>query len=228
MNPRRYLLLALASALLASGLTFDILARADRTTPVLVAARDVARFERIEGDDVKVISLPVRALHPKAAVNREEAVGRYALSDLTAGEQVLKNKLSGDVDDGRFLSRLAPNQRAFLVPVNLARSVGGAVRVGDRVDLIYVASEQVTGASLSRTIAWGLEVLDVRDERGAKAAEGAVDALPIGVIVAVSSEQAERIALAVENGQIYVALDGYEPVWAAGPGVYQEDLIAGP
>ncbi|MHB8927934.1 MAG: Flp pilus assembly protein CpaB [Bacillota bacterium] len=227
MNPRRYLLLALASALLAAGLSFDILARADRTAPVIVAATGMSRLQMVRTEDVKVVNLPVRALHPQAAARREEVVGKYSLSDVVPGEQVLKSKLSGEEKDGTFLSRLAPNQRAFFVPLSLARAAGGAVRTGDRIDLIFVASEQKTGLSYSRTVAQGLEVLDVRNERGTSTREGPSDALPTGVVVAVTGAQAELIALAAENGQLYLAVNGYGAAGTGGPGAGQEDL-AGP
>jgi len=227
MNPRRYLLLALASALLASGLTFDLLVRADRTAQVVVAAGSIPRFQKVRADDVKVVNLPVRAVHPQAIQRREEAVGRYALSDVVPGEQILRSKLSEDKKDGVFLSRLAPNQRAFLVPLNLARAAGGAVRTGDRIDLIFVASEGKTGDSYSRTIAQGMEVLDVRNERGENVQSGSTDALPIGVIVAATNSQAELIALAAENGQLYLAIDGYSPEWTNSVGAARDDL-AGP
>lgn len=227
LNPRRYLLLALASALLASGLAFDVLVWADKTASVVVAADAVSRFQRIGDGDVKVVNLPVRAIHPQAATRRDEVVGKIALSEMVPGEQVLRAKLSADEKDGNFLSRLAPNQRAFLVPLNLTRAAGGAVRVGDMVDLILVASEQETGASFSRTIAHGLEVLDVRDERGQRAEEGADEALPIGLIVAATSAQAELLALASENGQLYVAIDGYDAAPGMTTGASPADL-AGP
>ncbi len=227
MNPRRYLLLALASALLASGLTFDVLARADQTAPVVVAAAAVLKFQRIDGGAIKVVNLPVRAIHPQAATRRDDVVGKFSLSDMVPGEQVLKSKLSTNEKDGNFLSRLAPNQRAFLVPLNLARAAGGAIHAGDLVDLIFVASEQKTGASYSRTVAHGIEVLDVRDERGQRVRDGSDEALPIGIIVAATNAQAELIALASENGQLYVAIDGYGAMPTVTTGAVSEDL-AGP
>ncbi len=95
------------------------------------------------------------------------------------------------------------------------------------MDLIFVASEQKMGSTYSRTIACGLEVLDVRDERGASARSGDVESLPIGVIVAVTNEQAELLALAAENGQIYLVIDAYEPLWPEGLGAGALDLAGG-
>ncbi|HEY3316600.1 MAG TPA: Flp pilus assembly protein CpaB [Bacillota bacterium] len=227
MNPKRYLLLAVVSALLASGLTFDLLARVQRTVPVVVAAGQIGRYQKIEADDIRVLALPVKAAHAKAAVAREQVVGKFALEAFVAGEQILTVEVSGDAGDGSFLSRLAPNQRAFLVPSSLARAAGGAVRVGDRVDIIFVASEQKTGTNCSRTVARGLEVLDIRDERGSSAKPGAGDALPVGVIVAVTEAEARVIALAAEDGLLYLAIDGYEPAWTEDSGITTEDLVGG-
>lgn len=228
LNPKRYLLLAVVSALLASGLSLDLLARAQRTGKVVVAAVEIGRFQMIRDEDIRVVALPTRAIHPSAAVSRELVVGRYALAALVPGEQVLTVRVSGEAGADSFLSRLAPNQRAFLVPSGLARAAGGAVRVGDRVDIIFVANEQKTGVAFSRTIGRGLEVLDVRDERGNSSKPGSEDALPMGVILAVTEDEARLIALAAENGQIYLAVDGYEPRWTEDRGATTDDLAVGP
>ncbi len=137
-------------------------------------------------------------------------------------------RVSGEAGADSFRSRLAPNQRALLVPSGLAKAAGGAVRAGDRVDVVFVANEQKTGVGFSRTIGRGLEVLDVRDERGMSAKPGSDEAMPMGVILAVTEDEARLITLAAENGQLYLAIDGYEPRWTDDRGATMDDLAGGP
>ncbi|MBI2848510.1 MAG: hypothetical protein HYX88_00035, partial [Chloroflexi bacterium] len=102
------------------------------------------------------------------------------------------------------------------IPVDLVKSVGGLIDVGDRVDLLVSFKETTTGWSSTRQMLSRLRVLEVRDAQGftvipKKRAEGDFErSVPAAVVLAATPSEVEQIVHYLENGQIYLALDPLE------------------
>lgn len=223
----RSIILALVAALLAATTIYLCLASAGAEVAVLVAATDIPALTQLQLRHLRTASLPAAAVHPHALTFEDQAAGRYALVPIAAGEQVLDEKLSRPGGaGGAVAAALRPGQRAMFVPAPLEVGLGGALRPGDRVDAIFVADERRVGQTASLVILRQIAVLDVRTTNGqAIAAAGRDDPLA-GVVVAVSPAQAERLALALETGTIYLVAACYgaesEPPT---PGAVLEDLF---
>jgi len=225
LRENRYLLLAFLAAVATGLFTYAYLAQLDRRVEVVVAAAAVPQYARLDTGTVKVVRLPVQAVHPDAVLRLEDALGRHVLVPSEPGEQILRSKLAGSGRDARFVARLGPEERAMMVPVGLAQGAGGAVRPGDRVDVVFVTTEHQSGFALARTLLYGVTVLDVRNDQGRSATERDAGQ-PAGVVLAVSPGQAERLAFAMENGRLYLSLSGYTAVEVQTPGVTWETLFA--
>lgn len=188
-------IVALGSGVVVSRLVGEAAARAARLgglVEVPVASRPVEAGAVVRASDVSVVALPADAV-PRGPVARSPA-GRVAVVPLVPGEVVLASKLAPE--GLRGVAALVPRgRRALAVPADAG---GLALRVGNRVDVLAtfdVAGDSSAAAPAEPTFA---------------VAQGAlvVDAGEDGVTVAVSPEEAPRVAFALARGTVTLALAG--------------------
>ena len=198
---------ALAAALsLATGLTVarlagEAAARADRLgglVDVPVAARPIAAGAVVRPADVEVRSLP-SALVPSGRLARSPA-GRVAIVPLAPGEVVLAAKLAPDGLTG-VAALVPPGHRALAVPVDAGAL---ALRPGHRVDVLATlelgGGAVVEGAAPAGGDAAGAPTFPVAT------AALVVDADDDAVTVAVTPDEAPRVAFALARGTVTLAL----------------------
>lgn len=209
MREHRYLILALAAGIMAAVASYSFLGSLQERVPVVVAARDLPEFTRIEADLVRTILVHPSGVHPASARRKEDVIGLRVGSFTLAGEPVLTEKLIAGGDHG-VAGRLGPAERALFLPVGLSRGLGGAVEARDRVDVILVGDESKLGYVQVSTILRNALVLEVLGETGRPWSRDSRDEM-LGVLLAVTPEQAEALSLAMESGQVYLAANPYEP-----------------
>lgn len=195
-------------AVLAAVTTYSYLRGLEQRVAVVVATRDLQRWEWIETGDVTVRLLHPDAVHPDSIQTPAQVVGRRVTQAIFDGEQVraARTDLS---PTGRQVYGLGPTQRAMFIPGGFQRSGGGVLRAGDLVDLVCVIVNREE--PIAYRLAHGLEVLEIRDDRG-NPWTGRDDRQMVGgVLVAVSDSDAESIALAISCGHVYVLLSPEEP-----------------
>ena len=114
----------------------------EKTTRVLVAARDLQRGDRFAAEDVKYVDWPERALAPAflteaAGATQESLVGAVARSAMVTGEPVTETKIVRAGSSGLMAAVLTPGMRAVSMRVAAETSVAGFVLPGDKVDVYY-------------------------------------------------------------------------------------------
>lgn len=191
--------------------------------PVVVTAASLPAGKVLGPGDLRVVMLPHDAIHPQALRALAEGLGRVTAIDLLAGEQVLQGRLRSREEAGPG-GDLAPQLRAMLLPVPMERWCGGALERGSLVDVVFVSQDREQ-PQLARVLLSGVRVLGVRDERG-QAWGG--KAAPLGVVVAVTPEEAERLAFALEHGSLYLVMCPFEPEPVSTAGVNWENLFVEP
>lgn len=185
------LALSLATGLTVARLAGEAAARADRLgglVDVPVAARPIAAGAVVRPADVEVRSLP-SALVPSGRLARRPA-GRVAIVALSPGEVVLAAKLAPDGLTG-VAALVPPGHRALAVPVDAGAL---ALRPGHRVDVLAtleLAGAGGTGAAPTFPVATAALVVDADDD---------------AVTVAVTAEEAPRVAFALARGTVTLAL----------------------
>jgi len=120
------------------------------TTDVLVAARDLPARSALTAADVKVQKYPVELAPPTALAKPEDVVGKIVQQPIAAGEPILPGKFAaaGAVTFTVFppnaqpapnapIPAGTPDYRVMSITVADASAVGGAIQVGDIVDLLY-------------------------------------------------------------------------------------------
>ena len=195
--------LALCTGLTVSRLVGEASARAERLgglVDVVVAARQVDAGKRLRPADVTVRRLPADALPDGPLTASDPSVtGKVTLVPLVRGEVLLASKLAPDGLRG-VAALVPPDHRALAVPVDQG---GLSFRLGNRVDVLAtfdVAADPAAGdagaaAAPAPTfpVAVAALVVDVGDE---------------SVTVAVTGDEAPRVAFALARGTVTLALTG--------------------
>jgi pilus assembly protein CpaB len=176
------------------------------TTPVVVAASNLALGAELRRDDLRVIAWPADAVPAGAFSDPQEIVGRGLVQAVAQNETVLPNKLA-PVGAGAGLPPVIPEgMRAVSVRVNDVIGVAGYVLPGTRVDVVATVSptNQQTDMT-SKVVLTNVLVLAA----GTRIERDVEDDKPISVSVVtllVNPADAERLTLASTEGKIQLAL----------------------
>lgn len=170
---------------------------------VVVATKDILPKERITIGDVKVKEISREMAHFEAATTTEQVVGLYVKDQLLAGEQILKPRLIRGFEDYGIVIKIPVGQRAMTIPVNNEMGVSGFIRPGDYLDILAGFNELVMGENIAQVILEKILVLATdrqlsEEERQPQDMEN--------ITVAVTLDQAEKLAMALEHGSVRVVL----------------------
>lgn len=177
----------IAAGLLAFLLNVYLVRSKDETMEVVVAARPISAGSRLGLDDLS--SELVEAGGP--FVDRiisgdavDQLIGYVVVRDIAAGAPMMSDDLR--------LPASSDGRRAMSIPILSDHAVGGALHVGDRVDVISAEKGQ------GRFVAVAIEVLDV------SAGDSRSSGDRLGVVVAVSEAEALAIAGALDGSAVHL------------------------
>jgi pilus assembly protein CpaB len=174
------------------------------TKQVAVAAANINLGETLTGQHVKLMSWPNESVPGGALDSVAEAEGRVALSSMVVGEPLLDAKLAPKQAGGGILPMLVPeNLRGVTIKVDDAVRESGFVSPNSRVDVVVsIADGQGSGEKKAKVILQNVPVLAAGQSvemRGNKP-------VPITTVtLALTPEQAERLALAQTDGRLMLA-----------------------
>ncbi|MCP9439018.1 MAG: Flp pilus assembly protein CpaB [Nitrospira sp.] len=204
--------------------------------PVVVAARDLTRGMKLGPDDVQIVSFPDQSRPEGALESVESSIGRMVLEPIRSGEPVLNVKLSpAEITASPIALRTAPHKRAY--PVRLQGPIGNVIASRDRIDLLVTArpanpdSNQPLAEPTSRIVVENVLVLDVLQPtapQGTEQTEGSPSPPDdqTNIILEVTPEEAERVALAEHEGTLRAVLRHPTDTEHAGTaGVSQSQLL---
>lgn len=155
--------------------------------PVVVAVRGVQPGAVLTSADVTTRAAPAALVPPGAVEKRSEAEGRTVVVAVFAGEAVLRPHLAPS--GRRGLAALLPaGRQAVAVPTT---SGGLRLRKGDVVDVLATLDPPPPGEDPTFAVAREAIVLDLSGE---------------SVTVAVSPDEARRVAFALAKGAVSLAV----------------------
>jgi len=212
MNRSRLLMiggLALAIGLLVSFAVYNRLRNFaggggnERGLQVVVAADDIQVGAKLDARDVRIITLPQSAVPPGAFSALSQVIGRGAVLPMSTGEFILPGKLAA-LNAGAGLPSLIPQgMRAVSVRVNDVVSVAGFVQPGTRVDVM--ATGQGSGNDRqTTTVLENVAVIAVGKNLDRSSPADTQTAQVITLLV--SPDDAQRLALASQEGRIQLSL----------------------
>jgi pilus assembly protein CpaB len=175
----------------------------ERGVPVVVAATDILAGAKLEARDLKVVMLPQSAVPPGAVSNPAKVVGRGAVLPVDKGEFILPSKLASLEAGAGLPSLIPPGMRAVSVRVNDVVSVAGFVQPGTRVDVLATGNPANGGERQTVTVLENVRVIAV----GGSLLERLTGEQNAPVItLLVSPDDAQKLALASQEGRIQLAL----------------------
>ncbi len=184
------------------------------SVPVVVAVRDLPRWESITPEAVKIKQFP-EDLVPRGALSKlEDAVNRGIFVPLTKDDWVLESNLAPK-GAGRGLSaQIPPGMRAYTVKVpDVAQGVAGFILPGNRVDVLLslgeVSGTKETGGGMTTTLLQKVMILAVNQKMDAPS-DNKVDTKDLrSVTLLVDPQQANQLDLGQNKGILHLALRNF-------------------
>lgn len=176
------------------------------TRPVVVAKYDIPLGAAIEDWALQVEQWPVPAIPDGAYEAPDSVVGRVARVDVFPGDALVPGRLAPKGTNPGLEAKITPGKRALALRIDDVSGLAGMIQPNSRVDVLLTMDGPNTRTAKlfmpnMRVLAMGSEVQ--RDEDGD----------PINTSVATlefTPEEAERMAVAMSQGRIQLALRGYQ------------------
>jgi pilus assembly protein CpaB len=181
-------------------------------TEIVRVAKAVSAGDQVTADMVQTVevgsyNLPANVYHDAASV-----VGKYAVTDLAAGDYILPSKLSDSpATENSYLYTLDGTKQAMSVTIkSFATGLSGKLKSGDIVSVL-VADYQETGKTVTPPELQYVEIISVTASTGYDANTGEATTedekeLPSTVTVLVRHEQAQVLAGLEQDAKIHLTL----------------------
>ncbi len=181
-------------------------------TPVVVAIQNIPARATVTGEMVAVREMPPELVRAGAARRVDDVIGRVARETVLADEPVAEARLFPKGVKPGLSFAIPAGRRAVTVGVNEIIGVAGFVKPGDHVDILttFKVGSAADGGEEYRSapVVEDIPVLAAAQE--AREKDGKEDARVVtSVTLAVTTEQAKRIAQAEEKGVLRLLLRPY-------------------
>jgi pilus assembly protein CpaB len=234
MAARRYNLIFYVAIAIAAIATIGVyrvlettkLASRIATRPLVVAAKNLAEGSSIDRTSLTVREWPVATIPAGAFASPDSLIGRVTRVAVFEGEPLVPGRLAPSGTGPGIEVKITPGKRAMGLRINDVAGVSGLIQPNSRVDvLVNINSDGGKGRLVSKLFMENMRVLSVgtrveRDAEG-KAIEATTAALE------VTPAEAERLAVAVNQGSIQLVLRGYgDPDSVRTKGANSSDVLA--
>jgi len=183
------------------------------TKPVVVARSDFKFGDTLSRANLIVVDYPEEAI-PSGAYSKiddllADAPRRVLLEHIARHEPILTHKISGEGGRRALSQLIAEGMRGVTIAVSLTSGVGGHVLPGDRVDILYLRNINNNDSTYDpyRTktdvLFQNVKVLGVDLDSNVQSETTAVRR---SVTFEVSNDQAQKLYLAQDSGQIILTL----------------------
>lgn len=228
-NNKKILVIAIILAIITSAILFGYLKKIESASKSIqyvtinVAVKKIEAKSVIKAEDLKEIKVEKSMVNTNALLNKSDIINKTTKEVIYEGEQILRTRLA-EGGNAELAFQIPQGKRAVTINVNEASSVGYFVNPGDYVDIILTLQKDDQGSgtlpNATRTLLQNALVLGVgqvkdaadrmtnkTEKKDAKnaTASGETDATKT-VTIAVTPQEAERIALAEEKGILKLAL----------------------
>ena len=224
MNQASRLLFFAIAVALATGISYVVYLKLTRPTVVVakervqtvtqiaVAVRDLKRGDKITATDVKLAGYLQDSLPKGTFSDLRKVIGRIVVSPVGSTAPVLDAELAPtSLTKGGMAAIIGQDKRAMAVKVDNVIGVAGFLQPGHTVDvLVSIDKNGRRNNQVAKTVLENIPVLSVGTQ-----AEVSTDKKVRNVTVVtleVSLEEGEKLALAVNQGRIKLALRGYSDI----------------
>lgn len=142
-------------------------------------------------------------------INSSQLVGRVLIAPIKANEPILESRLAPtSAKTGGVAAVVNPKKRAIAVKVDKVIGVSGFIFPGNRVDVLVTIQTEKTQIPITKTVLENILVLTAGPEMESKGKEEKPSTVDV-ITLEVSPEEAEKLALAVTQGKIQLALRNF-------------------
>jgi len=238
MNRNTRMVIVLAVAVVTAGLASLGVYQAVRHMPVVkvdtpslyvvVARKPLEMGLRLTKDHVKLIPWPAKSQVPTSFTKIEDVLDRGLVAAVLENEPVTEGKLAPKQAGAGLPPAIQPGMRAMSVKVNEVVGVAGFVVPGAKVDVLVVVRQDKD--TMSRVVVSNVQVLTAGTRYDQNEARKDGKPIPTTVVtLMVVPADAEKIALAANEGQIMLALrNPLDTAVTQTPGVRTANLFASP
>jgi pilus assembly protein CpaB len=175
--------------------------------PVVVAAKDVPEGAALDVTALTLASWPEQTVPLGAFSRMDSAVGRVVRVNVFAGEPIVPGRLAPAGTGPGLELKIPPGQRAMAVRINDVAGISGLIQPNSRVDVLVTIQEPGTSKQVAKLFMENMRVLSVGTEIQRDASGKPITATT--VTLGVTPQQAERLAVAMNQGAIQLVLRGY-------------------
>lgn len=203
---------------------------------IAVAARDIEVGTSIDAEDLEAATIPGKFVAPYATSNTSDLIGLIASVPFAKGEQVLTNKLrkENELPMDATLSGLTPEgKRAVTIESNMITGVGGFVRPGDKVDMLWtpkLPAEQ-GGETVAMVLFQDVLVLAVGNQMIGRTTGEPEQNTAYTVTLALTPQETSYLLYAREQGTVQLTLrsradaSGVVPISPANSQTFMQALM---
>lgn len=234
MAERRYTLVFAVAVLTAGAATLGVYkqleaSRAKNAIPtraVVVAAQEIPEGTRIDRAALSVERWPTHTVPDSVYGVVDSVAGRVSRIAIFPGDPIVERRLAPPGSGPGIEVKIAPGKRAMAVKINDVVGLAGLIQPNSRVDVLVTLKEASTGQKQrAKVFMNNMRVLSVgtQVERGS-------DGKPINATTAaleVTPDEAERLAVAMNQGAIQLVLRGFgDPEAVQTKGATESDVLA--
>ncbi|MBM9603829.1 Flp pilus assembly protein CpaB [Desulfopila inferna] len=213
-----FLIVALAAASLVSYIVYQKsslepataeTAKNQEIAQIAVAAGDLQRGAKITAQDLRLVSYLKASVPRGHFADLATAVGRVIIKPIGETEPILESALAPtDFTRGGMAAFITPQKRAMAIKVDEVIGVAGFLHPGHKVDVLVSLEEPGERRSqITKTVLENIVVLSVGTQ--AQESDDKKATRVTVVTLEVDLEEGEKLALAVNQGRIQLALRGY-------------------
>ncbi len=177
------------------------------TTPVVVAAKDIAEGAAIDRIDLVTAQWPTTTVPLGAFTSVDSVAGRVARVSIFTGEAIVPGRLAPLGTGPGLELKIPPGQRAMSVRINDVAGIAGLIQPNSRVDILVNIQDVNSNKQVAKLFMENMRVLAIGTEIQ-RDASGKPLSAPT-VTLSVTPDQAERLAVAMNQGTIQLVLRGY-------------------
>lgn len=236
MAERRYALVFYVAVIVAAAATYGVYKALEAnkannriaTASVVVAAQDIPEGHMIDRIALSTSLWPAQTVPAGAFSSIDSVAGRVTRVAVFRGEPMVPGRLAPVGTTGGLEVKIAPGKRAMSVKINDVAGISGLIQPNSRVDVLVnikdesaaVRDQQVAKLFMEnmRVLSVGTQVTRGDDGKAINATTATLEVTP---------DEAERLAVAMNQGSIALVLRGYgDPDSIKTKGATSTDVLA--
>jgi len=174
---------------------------------VVIAKIDIPEGAAIDRNSLVLTSWPAQTVPTGAYSSLDSVVGRVTRVNVFTGEAIVPGRLAPAGTGPGLELKIPPGQRAMAVRINDVAGISGLIQPNSRVDVLVTIADPVSGKQQAKLFMENMRVLSVGTEIQRDAAGKPNTATT--ATLAVTPDEAERLAIAMNTGSIQLVLRGY-------------------